>query len=125
MSMLDHITIRVSDLEKSKAFYEKTLATLGMSIVLTNEKNTFYGFGVGKDPYFEIVQATKAFPAERNIHVAFRAKDTEMVGEWYREAIKAGGKDNGQPGTRPEYSPTYYAAFVKDLDGNNIEVCVY
>lgn len=123
--MLDHITFQVSNLEKSKEFYERTLAKLGMSIVLTNDKNTFYGFGIGEDPYFEIVQATKSRPAHKKIHVAFKAKDKKQVQNWYKEAIKAGGKDNGKPGPRPAYSPTYYAAFVKDRDGNNVEVCVY
>lgn len=123
--MLDHITLQVSNLEKSRQFYEKTLAKLGMSIVLTNEKNTFYGFGIGKDPYFEIVQATKPHPAHKKIHVAFKATDKKMVQRWYRAAIKAGAKDNGKPGPRPAYSATYYAAFVRDRDGNNIEVCAY
>jgi len=123
--MIDHITIQVSDLEKSKEFYEKTLAKLGMSIVLTNESKTFYGFGIGEDPYFEIVQSGKEHPAHKKIHVAFRVKDKEMVKGWYEEAIKAGGKDNGEPGPRPDYSPTYYAAFVKDRDDNNIEVCYH
>lgn len=123
--MIDHITIQVSDLEKSKTFYERTLAKLGMSIVLTNDKHTFYGFGIGKDPYFEIVQATEKHPAHKRVHVALKAKDKRMVDEWYEEAIAAGGKDNGEPGPRPDYSETYYAAFVLDGDENNIEVCVY
>jgi len=123
--MIDHITFQVSDLEKSREFYEKTLSTLGMSIVLTNEKNTFYGFGIGKDPYFEIVQASNEHPAHKKIHVAFKAKNKKMVEDWYSGAIEAGAEDNGGPGLRSDYSPTYYAAFVRDGDGNNIEVCFY
>ena len=123
--MLDHITIRVSNISKSKEFYEKTLAVLGMTVVLGSEKEYFWGFGVGNDPYFEIVQATKARPAHKKLHVAFRVKDKKQVQAWYKEAIKLGAKDNGKPGLRPAYSKTYYAAFVKDRDGNNIEVCFY
>lgn len=123
--MLDHITFQVSNLEKSREFYEKTLAKLGMSIVLTNDRETFYGFGVGSDPYFEIVQSTKSRPAHKKIHVAFRANDKKMVRDWYKAALQAGAKDNGKPGPRKDYSPTYYAAFVIDRDGNNIEVCFY
>jgi len=123
--MLDHITIRVSHLAKSKAFYEQTLAPLGMTIVLGSEKEGYWGFGVGDDPYLEIAQATKTRPAHKKIHIAFKARDRNMVRAWYKASLKAGAKDNGKPGLRPAYSKTYYAGFVKERDGNNVEVCVY
>lgn len=122
--MIDHITIRVSDLEKSKAFYDKALAALGMKIVLGKE-GRFWGWGAEKDPQFEISVPEENDPAHRRIHVAFKAKSKEMVDAFYKTAIDAGATDNGEPGPRPDYSDTYYAAFVRDIDGNNIEVCIY
>ena len=123
--MLDHITFRVSNLAKSKEFYEKTLAKLGMSIVLGSEQEGYWGFGVEHEPYFEIAGATKERPAHKKLHVAFKAKDKKMVDDWYTASIEAGATDNGKPGLRPDYTPTYYAAFIKDMDENNIEVCLY
>ncbi len=123
--MIDHITIQVKNLEKSKAFYEKVLAVFGYTMNLTNEKKTFYGFGLGKDPIFEIVQSGKSHPAHKKIHVAFKAKNKDQVKNFYKIAIKNGAKDNGKPGQRKNYTPTYYAAFVIDFDGNNIEACLY
>lgn len=123
--MIDHVTIRVCNLEKSRAFYETILAVLGYGLNLGSKKESFYGFGVGKNPIFEIAQATSTRPAHTKIHVAFRAKDREQVRRFYAIAIKNGAKDNGKPGPRKNYAPTYYAAFVIDPDGNNIEACLY
>lgn len=123
--MIDHITIRVNNFDKAKKFYDTVLATLGMKIVLGSKKERFWGYGVTNDPVFEISQSTKNSPAHTGVHVAFRAKSKKMVQEFYAVAINAGGKDNGAPGPRPEYTNTYYAAFVLDVDGNNIEACVY
>jgi catechol 2,3-dioxygenase-like lactoylglutathione lyase family enzyme len=122
--MLDHITIRVSDLEKSKHFYEKVLNKLGMKIVLGSENEKFWGFGY-EDPIFEISQATKENPVHSKVHIAFKAKSRDQIEAVYKTALKAGAKDNGAPGPRPEYTETYYAAFFKDFDDNNIEVCMY
>lgn len=121
--MLDHITIWVKDLEKSKQFYEKVLAVLGYVLNLGSKKEAFYGFGLGNDPIFEIVQATKRRPAHTKLHVALKAKTRDEVRKFYKVAIANGAKDNGKPGPRKNYSPKYYAAFVIDTDGNNIEVC--
>lgn len=123
--MLDHITFQVKNLKKSKEFYEKVLAVLGYKQNLTNEKQTFYGFGLGDDPIIEIVQSTKSRPSHKKIHIAFKAKSKDQVKEFHKVAIKNGAKDNGKPGMRKDYTPTYYAAFVKDPDGNNLEVCIY
>jgi catechol 2,3-dioxygenase-like lactoylglutathione lyase family enzyme len=123
--MIDHITIQVEDLQNSRAFYEKVLAVLGYEQNITNEKNTFYGFGVGKDPIFEIVQSTLEHPAHKKVHVAFKAKTKEQVKEFYDVALANGATDNGEPGPRKNYSPTYYAAFVIGPDEHNIEVCLY
>ena len=123
--MIDHITIQVKDLEKSKALYEEVLAVFGYKQNLTNEKKTFYGFGLGEDPIFEIVQATPENPVSKGIHVAFKAKTKEQIDEFHKIALENGAKDNGKPGPRKNYTPTYYAAFIYDLDGNNIEACLY
>lgn len=122
--MIDHITLRVSDLEKSKEFYEKVLGVLGMKIVLGKE-GRFWGWGVEKDPEFEISRPEGNDPPHKRIHIAFKAKNKEEVDAFYQAAIEAGATDNGKPGSRPDYSNTYYAAFVRDMDENNIEVCIY
>lgn len=122
--MIDHITIRVSDLEKSKEFYEKVLGVLGMKIVLGKE-GRFWGWGVEKDLQFEISRPEENDPPYKRVHIAFKAKNKETVDTFYKAAIEAGATDNGKPGPRPDYSTTYYAAFVRDREGNNIEVCMY
>lgn len=123
--MIDHITIRVSQLEKSKAFYEEILKPLGLKIVLGDLQSGFYGFGKGQEPYFEIAQAVEGFPAHRRVHIAFKVEQQHIVDEFYKIALKAGAKDNGAPGLRPAYSESYYAAFILDDEDNNIEVCTY
>lgn len=123
--MIDHITIQVENLEKSKAFYEQVLAVIGYKQNLTNERNTFYGFGPGEEPVFEIVQSSPEHPAHKKVHVAFKAESRELVDEFYNVALENGATDNGAPGPRPDYTPTYYAAFVLDADENNIEICIY
>ncbi|MCA9375926.1 MAG: VOC family protein [Candidatus Doudnabacteria bacterium] len=122
--MLDHLTIRVSDLEKSKLFYDQVLAVLGMKIVLGQE-GRFWGWGEGEHPEFELSVPEESDPPHRRVHIAFRAKNKEQVDAFYQVALEAGATTNGEPGPRPDYSDTYYAAFVRDRDGNNVEVCVY
>ncbi len=123
--MIDHVTIRVEDLEKSRAFYEKVLATLGYKHNIGSKDEGFYGFGFGDDPIFEISQATKDRPAHKKVHIAFKAKTKEQIQEFYKVAIANGAKDNGKPGPRKNYTPTYYAAFIIDPDENNMEACLY
>ena len=117
--MIDHIGIAVTDLEKSTAFYVKALAPLGYTLLM-NFPGMAAGFGVAPKPDFWIGQA----PAAKHAHVAFRASGRAQVREFYEAAIAAGAKDNGPPGTRPQYHEHYYGGFVLDPDGNNIEaVC--
>ncbi len=117
--MIDHTGLTVSDVERSKAFYAAALAPLGYRMLMTFEQ--FAGFGVPPKPDFWIGTGT---PNEPRIHVAFRADTRERVDAFYREAIAAGGCDNGPPGLRPHYHESYYGAFVLDPDGYNIEaVC--
>ena len=123
--MLDHIGVDVSDLGKSRAFYEAALAPLGYRVLqeLSAEQtgaNAIVMFGIEAP---EFVIATDKAPGLGN-HFAFRAETRAAVDAFHAAALKAGAKDNGGPGLRPNYGPTYYAAFVFDPDGFNIEaVC--
>ena len=123
--MLDHIGVDVSDLGASRAFYEAALAPLGYRVIqeLTAEQtgaNPIVMFGI-EAPEFVIAEDKAPGPGN---HFAFRAETRAAVDAFHAAALKAGGKDNGGPGLRPNYGPTYYAAFVYDPDGFNIEaVC--
>ncbi len=117
--IIDHVGLRVSDFEKSKAFYSRSLAPLGILLLFEEDGNV--GFGEGEKAPFWI--GPHAEPSVKT-HIAFKAETRRQVDRFYREAIAAGGIDNGPPGVRQEYHPDYYAAFVIDPDGNNIEaVC--
>jgi len=112
--MLDHIGLRTAQLETLTAFYTAVLAPLGYGLVM--EFPGAVGFGLNT-PDFCIGQAEAA----SNVHLAFVAKARAEVDAFYAAALLNGGKDNGPPGER-DYAPNYYAAFVLDPDGNNIEV---
>jgi catechol 2,3-dioxygenase-like lactoylglutathione lyase family enzyme len=123
--MLDHVGLEVSNLERSKDFYERALEPLGIRLLM-GPMHGAAGFGSetkhGPKPYFWI--AARDRPAVSGAHVAFAAPDTETVDAFYEAALAAGGADNGPPGLRPMYHPGYYGAFVLDPDGNNVEaVC--
>jgi catechol 2,3-dioxygenase-like lactoylglutathione lyase family enzyme len=116
--MIDHIGIAVTDLERSVAFYKKALAPLGYELIM--QFDFAAGFGVAGKPDFWIGRGD----VKQTIHVAFRANGRETVRKFYEAAIAAGAKDNGAPGTRPQYHEHYYGGFVLDPDGHNIEaVC--
>lgn len=118
--MFDHFSLTVSDLEKSLRFYEAALAPLGYQCVrFTGNSDRSAGFGLGNALHFWISEGSKV---SRNAHVAFAADDHKSVESFYEMAIAGGGKENGAPGFRPHYHASYYAAFVIDPDGNNIEV---
>ena len=120
--MIDHISLRVSDFQRSKAFYEAALAPLGYTLVVSNDKEQYAGFA-GPDKGGILIGHREGV-SHGFAHVAILAKDRATVREFYDAAMKAGGRDNGGAGTRPQYSPTYYGAFVLDPDGHNIEaVC--
>ncbi|HUA32754.1 MAG TPA: VOC family protein [Candidatus Binataceae bacterium] len=114
--MLDHMELFVSDLACSKDFYAQVLAPLDFKIIY--ELENAIGFGDDSFPSFWIHVGE---PRNRS-HFAFGAKDRTAVDAFYQAAIAAGGIDNGAPGIRAQYTPTYYAAFIFDPDGNNIEV---
>jgi catechol 2,3-dioxygenase-like lactoylglutathione lyase family enzyme len=120
--MIDHTGITVSDLSASKDFYRTILSPLGYRICL--ELEGAVGFGAQQsandDPGGDFWLSSGQAHVPRT-HVAFRANSKQQVDRFFREAIAAGGKDNGAPGLRPRYHPRYYAAFVLDPDGYNIE----
>lgn len=116
--MIDHISIHVNDIDTSKEFYSKALAPLGYAITTEMPEWKVVGLGVdGKSDIWLVGDGS-----DKAGHVAFVAHDTETVQKFYDAALAAGGTDNGAPGYRKEYSPGYYAAFVHDLNGHNIEV---
>ncbi|RDJ13801.1 VOC family protein [Rhizobium grahamii] len=120
--MIDHVTVAVSHLAKSKLFYEKAFAPLGYKLSFGKE-SVFWAFDIGNGCLFEIQQADSAPPLTR-VHVAFRARSRAEVEAFFQAALEAGAKDNGAPGPRPEYTPDYYACFVLDPDGYNIEAMI-
>ena len=120
--MLDHIGLAASDLDRSKAFYTAALAPLGYRI--GKDFGVAVGFGVAagaSDAAGDFWISRGAAPAP-GIHVAFSAASRAQVDAFYQSAIAAGAKDNGPPGLRPHYHANYYATFVLDPDGYNIEV---
>ncbi len=119
--MIDHLGLDVSDLDRSRRFYEAALAPLGLTVVaeVSNEAGgRVVMFGADGVPEFVI--AEDRAPGA-GTHVAFRAKTREQVDAFHAAALAAGGVDNGAPGLRHRYGPGYYAAFVLDPDGMNVE----
>jgi catechol 2,3-dioxygenase-like lactoylglutathione lyase family enzyme len=117
--MIDHIGIEVGDYEKSKTFFAAALAPLGYTVIM--EYSGACGLGRDGKPDFWINGGKATTP---DLHVAFTSTDRKSVDAFHVAAIKAGGKNNGAPGIRAHYHPNYYAAFVTDPDGHNIEaVC--
>ena len=118
--MIDHVTANVGDVERARDFYAQALAPLGYS--LQAEFPGAAGFGSGEGiPDFWIGSS-----GERGAtHVAFTARDRATVDAFYEAAMSAGARDNGPPGVREHYHQNYYAAFVHDADGNNIEAVTH
>lgn len=119
--ILDHVTLGVTDLDRSRAFYDRALAALGINRLYTDGEN-YSGYGIRPKAFFWIGRRAEVLSGT---HVAFAAPDRATVDAFYRAAIAAGGRDNGAPGLRPQYAPTYYGAFVLDPDGHNIEAVCY
>ena len=117
--MIDHLTVHVSDIAKSLAFYRAALAPVGYEVIM--EFPNFAGLGIAKKPDLWL-GGGKAAGTITPTHVAIRADRRSVVDAFYAAAIAAGGKDNGKPGVRPHYHEHYYGAFVLDADGNNLEV---
>jgi catechol 2,3-dioxygenase-like lactoylglutathione lyase family enzyme len=115
--LIDHIQLVVADLDASRRFYEAVFKVFGIPVE-SNAPSHFWGD--------ELFISTPDGPEAAGKltgrhHIAFQAKDRETVDEFYSEGLAAGGRDNGPPGLRTKYHPGYYAAFLLDPDGNNIE----
>lgn len=119
--MYDHIGLKVRDIDASVRFYQAALAPLGY--VLCSRDDAGAGFGPEGEPALWLYLA-KGHESP-GTHIAFRAPSRAAVDRFYASALEAGGRDFGRPGLRTDYSPTYYAAFLLDPDGNNVEaVCL-
>ena len=125
--MIDHIGFAVRDAERSRAFYEMTLAPLGIGLLMTiapeqtEAGGTAHGFGRDGKPFFWVGDNEKV---GEGTHVAFAVATRDEVHAFHAAGLQAGGRDNGAPGLRSHYAPDYCAAFLFDPDGNNIEaVC--
>jgi catechol 2,3-dioxygenase-like lactoylglutathione lyase family enzyme len=119
--MIEHVSVPISDYKKSKEFYTAALRPLDY-VLQRDFPSDAAGFCEGESTSFWIVAKKKKV---QPIHVAMRASSKEAVQHFHAAALKAGGKDNGRPGFRREYGDDYYAAFVLDPDGNNIEACYF
>jgi catechol 2,3-dioxygenase-like lactoylglutathione lyase family enzyme len=117
--VFDHIGFNVKNFAKSKTFYLNALKPLGIGLLLEDDRSAMIG-RQGEGGFWFGAYGTPATP----VHVAFAATSREQVREFHQAALAAGGKDNGGPGLRPDYHANYYAAFVHDPDGHNLEaVC--
>jgi catechol 2,3-dioxygenase-like lactoylglutathione lyase family enzyme len=119
--MLGHVSFGVSDLERAIAFYDAALAPLGLTRVWTKPDAGGYGPPGGGDILALKQQRSGARPPGPGFHLAFNAGTHAAVDAFHSKALRAGGTDNGRPGFRPHYGPTYYAAFVIDPDGHPLE----
>jgi catechol 2,3-dioxygenase-like lactoylglutathione lyase family enzyme len=113
--VIDHVSVTVSDLKASKAFYAAALQPLGYKVLMEYPGSA--GLGADGKPDLWLVEGKPGTP----VHVAVAAKDPGSIAALHQAALKAGGKDNGKPGPRPEYHPGYHGAFVLDPDGHNVE----
>jgi catechol 2,3-dioxygenase-like lactoylglutathione lyase family enzyme len=118
--MIDHVTANVGDLAQAKRFYEQALAPLGYSVQMEFEGAAGFGSGEGIPDFW-----IGSIPERGATHIAFSAANRSAVDAFHEAALAAGGKDNGAPGLRPHYHETYYAAYVHDADGNNIEAVTH
>jgi catechol 2,3-dioxygenase-like lactoylglutathione lyase family enzyme len=116
--MFHHVGLDVSDLEKSAAFYKAALEPLGLKPSTEDDESVAFGEG-------PVLYLTGGRSKTIKAHLAFSAEDSGSVDAFHAAALASGGKDNGAPGEREYYAPNYYAAYVLDPDGNNIEaVCM-
>lgn len=120
-SIFNHVQVKVSNLAKSRRFYDAIMKVLGYDVVLAI-RDVVVGYGTNTHDMFEIRQANAGRARlSQSVHIAFNALDKEGVDIFYRTALEHGAICHGKPGFRPDYEAGYYAAFVIDPDGHNIE----
>lgn len=125
MDFLSHISFSVSDFQRSLKFYDAVLGVLGHRRVYTSESGAGWGRSVGRDVFEIKKRVDKVSTPSQGFHLAFHANKQEEVHRFYEQALKNGGIDNGEPGPRPNYGTDYYAAFVIDPDGYELEVKLF
>ena len=125
--MIDHVGIAVSDAERSRIFYDELLAAIGLQRLITipaadnPSGGEAHGYGRNDDPFFWIGDNEAV---GEGTHIASRVENRAQVHAFHSAGLRAGGRDHGGPGLRPHYGPSYYAAFILDPDGINVEaVC--
>ncbi|MFT5603149.1 MAG: catechol 2,3-dioxygenase-like lactoylglutathione lyase family enzyme [Paracoccaceae bacterium] len=122
--MIDHVSIEVAELKEASEFYERVLATIGFKKLI--EKPRTSGFGKKYPEFWLNHRPNKGqAPEDTGFHVCLRASSIEAVNMFHKTAIENGAKSGGDPGFRPEYHESYYAAFIKDKDQNHIEVVTF
>lgn len=123
--MIDHVSIAVHNLKSAEAFYIALLAPLGI-VKLREWPDAAVGFGKKYPEFWINHRATmERIASDSGVHICLRAPDTAAVDAFHAAALKAGGTSDGAPGLRPEYHGGYYAAFIKDPDGNRIEAVTF
>jgi catechol 2,3-dioxygenase-like lactoylglutathione lyase family enzyme len=122
--MIHHVSVGTNDINRARAFYDPLMALIGFRLLKASSQSAHYG---ASDIVFSLETPTDGLRAApgNGIHVAFQAPDRETVRRFHETAISNGGIDEGPPGIREKYNANYYAAFVRDLDGNKIEAVTF
>lgn len=122
--MIHHVSLGTNDIAQARAFYDPLMALIGLRVLKATPRSLHYG---ASDIIFSLETPFDGSPASagNGVHIAFQAPDRETVRRFHETAIKNGGGNEGEPGIRPQYNVNYYAAFVRDLDGNKIEAVTY
>lgn len=120
MAGISHVSVGVNDVRRSQRLYDPLMRLLGLRVVASDEESVDYGVD---QLVFSLETPSDRRPATpgNGVHIAFAAPDRATVDAFHREALRLGAQDAGAPGPRPQYSPTYYGAFIYDFDGNKIE----
>ncbi len=122
--MIDHVSVAVRDLQAAARFYGAVLANLGFAKL--EDRPATVGFGKQYPEFWINLRSDLApLPANSGAHVCFRARSTDLVDAFHAAALAAGGADDGAPGLRPQHGEGYYAAFIRDPDGNRIEAVTF
>jgi catechol 2,3-dioxygenase-like lactoylglutathione lyase family enzyme len=122
--MIDHVSIAVRDLDKAAAFYDPVMRALDFARLVTRENTVGYGKKYAEF-WLNVRPAMAPVPADGGCHVCLRTRTREQVDAFHRAAVAGGAADDGRPGLRAEYSANYYAAFIRDPDGNRVEAVTF